>query len=256
MTDIYCDYSYHNKSFSNSHVRGLKNYLLRLQTEGKSSIFLNGRWHCVKKGDLLLAKPGDHYELAVDSNTPSGDYYMYCNNIWMDQWWERTTCSSFVRIGLDSKLISLWNHLIVEIRRPALQQMDKELIRQLFQTLCLYLERTVQEASFTSHRPYVVTQMMHYIEEYAIYNFTISQVADHVGLSVSRASYLFKSTLGQSMIDYAMDIRLSASINQMMYTSMTLSKISENCGFGTYPYFHRVFKRKYGMSPGAYRKHH
>jgi AraC family transcriptional regulator of arabinose operon len=40
----------------------------------------------------------------------------------------------------------------------------------------------------------------------------------------------------------------------MKYTSLTLEQIAEDCGFGTYPYFHRVFHKKYGVAPGIYRR--
>jgi AraC-like DNA-binding protein len=36
----------------------------------------------------------------------------------------------------------------------------------------------------------------------------------------------------------------------MKYTAMTLEHIVEDCGFGSYPYFHRVFHKKYDLAPG------
>jgi AraC family transcriptional regulator of arabinose operon len=56
------------------------------------------------------------------------------------------------------------------------------------------------------------------------------------------------------MMEYVQEIRLSAAIERMKYTTMTLEQIAVDCGFGTYPYFHKVFKKKYGMAPGAYRR--
>ena len=49
-------------------------------------------------------------------------------------------------------------------------------------------------------------------------------------------------------------MRLSFALDQMKYTDSTLEEIAENTGFGTYTYFHRVFKRKMGEAPGAYRQ--
>jgi AraC family transcriptional regulator of arabinose operon len=56
------------------------------------------------------------------------------------------------------------------------------------------------------------------------------------------------------MMEYAQEVRLSAAMERMKYTTMTLEQIAESCGFGAYPYFHKVFKKKYGVAPGAYRR--
>ena len=51
-----------------------------------------------------------------------------------------------------------------------------------------------------------------------------------------------------------MEVRLNFAIEQMKYTGSTLEEIAENSGFGTYSYFHRVFRRLKGMSPGKFRQ--
>jgi transcriptional regulator GlxA family with amidase domain len=53
------------------------------------------------------------------------------------------------------------------------------------------------------------------------------------------------------MIVYALEIRLTTATERMKYTSMTLEQIAENCGFETYPYFHKVFCKKNVEAPGV-----
>ncbi|WP_373463279.1 helix-turn-helix domain-containing protein [Bacillus sp. SORGH_AS_0510] len=60
--------------------------------------------------------------------------------------------------------------------------------------------------------------------------------------------------MGKTMIEYALEVRLSAALERMKYTTMTLEQIAEDCGFGSYPYFHRVFQKKFGIAPGVFRK--
>ncbi|MFC0470657.1 AraC family transcriptional regulator [Halalkalibacter kiskunsagensis] len=248
-----CDYSYHTKQFYSFHQTGLSDYLFRLQTEGSCEVIVNDKNIVIEKGDLLLIKPGDHYELRVEEGQNSGDYYLFCKGIWIDEWWNRSAKPTVSRIDLDEKLLTLWRHIIIEERRPPSEE-NNELIGYLLRALCLSLERTVNETSSTFSRPYAVTIMMRFIEEHALIAFKIEEVAQHAGLSVSRAVHLFKSSVGKTMIEYAQEIRLSAAIDQMKYTIMTLDQIAENCGFGGYPYFHKVFKKKYGVSPGNFRR--
>lgn len=95
---------------------------------------------------------------------------------------------------------------------------------------------------------------MRYIEEHATTVFKVEDVAKHAGLSVSRSVHLFKSAVGKTIMEYTQEIRLAAALERMKYTTHTLEQIAEDCGFGTYPYFHRVFKKKYGVAPGMYRR--
>jgi AraC family transcriptional regulator, arabinose operon regulatory protein len=124
----------------------------------------------------------------------------------------------------------------------------------LLRALCLYLERSVNETVPSFNHPYTVTRMMRYIEEHATTAIKLEDVARHGGLSISRSVQLFKSNVGKTIIEYALEIRLTAATERMKYTTMTLEQIALDCGFGSYPYFHRVFQKKYRISPSAFRR--
>lgn len=251
---FYCAYSHHTNGYHSQHKSGYPSYLFRLQTEGHCEVVVKGRKLAIEKGDLLLIKPGDHYELLVKEGQISGDYHLICEGKWVDEWWNRSTKPDVSRIDLDEKLLALWRNIMIEKRRPSSSQ-NHELSGYLLQALCLTLERAINETVPSFNVPYTVTRMLRYIEEHATSSLKVEDVAQHVGLSVSRSVHLFKSSTGKTMIEYALEIRLSAAIERMKYTSMTLEQIAEECGFGSYPYFHRVFKKKYGTAPGAYRRH-
>jgi len=254
MTNInFCNYSYHTNGYYSQDKSGYPIYLFRLQTEGFCEVVVKGRKMKLEKGDLLLIKPGDHYELLIKEGQNSGDYNLGCEGAWVDEWWSRSVKPDVSRIELDDKLLFLWRHIMIEKRRPSANQ-NEELTGYLLQALCLSLERAVSETVPSFHHPYPVIRMMRYIEEHATNAFKVADVAQHAGLSLSRSVHLFKSSVGKTMIEYAQEIRLSVASERMKYTTITLEQIAEDCGFGTYPYFHRVFKKKYDMAPGAYRR--
>jgi AraC family transcriptional regulator of arabinose operon len=77
-------------------------------------------------------------------------------------------------------------------------------------------------------------------------------VARHAGLSVSRAVALYKECYGKTIIQHAMEIRMSIALERMKYSKLTFEQIAETAGFGSYAYFHRVFKNKFGLSPSQF----
>ncbi|MBP3950280.1 AraC family transcriptional regulator [Bacillus suaedae] len=248
-----CSFSFHSKKFYSLNKNGVTNYLFRLQTEGSCEIDVNGTRTAIEKGDLLLLKPGEQYNLRIEDDQNSGDYFLFCSGEWIEEWWNRSNKPTISRIHIDEKVLLLWRQIIIEERRPIAEK-SQELISYLLQALCVSLERAVTETRPVFNRPPVVTQMMRFIEENALTAFKIEDVARHVNLSVSRAVHLFKSSVGKTMIEYSLDIQLSSAIDQMKYTSLSLGQIADNCGFGSYPYFHKIFKRTYQMSPGVYRR--
>lgn len=254
-----CGYSFHMDPFYVSTKSGLQSYLFRLQTEGICEALVNGRMIRIEAGHLLLFKPGDPYELRIekdltqtDGKIASGDYYLFCKGSWIDAWWKRSNKPTCMRIDLDPRLISLWRQLSLEKRR--MEEENAELSGYLLQALCLYLERAATETVSLQGRPFTGTRMKRFIEAHATAAFKIEDVADHVGLSISRAVHLFKEYFGKTMIQYATEVRLSSAVERMHDSSMSLEQIALSCGFGSYPYFHRAFKQRFGTSPKAYRQ--
>ena len=246
----FCGYSYHTTTYTFPFPNRLETYLIRLQTEGTARIVVNGKTYTARPGDLLLVKPGEKYELHIDAPA-SGDYHLFCNGTSLDTWWTAANRPPIASISVDPRLLSLWQHITEEARRPTDEQ-SQALIETLMEALLLMLDRSLLEVQ-TNMRPPIVSRMMRYIEGNVTNDFNIADVADAVGLSVSRTVHLFKEVTGMTIVAYAHTIRLQLAEEQMRYTQHSLERIAELSGFRSYPYFHRIFKRKYGVAPGVYR---
>ncbi|GFN30868.1 AraC family transcriptional regulator [Paenibacillus xylaniclasticus] len=246
-----CGYSRHAAPMPTQKQAALTTYLFRLQTEGHGRALVEGNMIDVTPGSLLLFKPGDPYELRIEEQdlqgTVSADYYLFCRGDWLDQWWNRNERRNHVRINPDDRIVTLWRQMVFENR--SMSHDSNELSGYLLQSLCLCLDRAIKE----SNEPYKITQMKRFIEEHAATPFRIDDVARHVGLSVSRAVHLFREGSGTTIIRYTLDVRLSMAVEKMKHTPLKLEQIAFDCGFNSYPYFHRAFKEKYGLSPNQFR---
>lgn len=250
-----CNYSYHSEPFNMNHRNGLPSYLFRLQTEGYCHALVEGRITRIEAGCLLLFKPGDVYDLRMEANTAgkvaSGDYFLICKGEWVKQWWGRTVKPQRTNIDVSDNLLSLWRQIIRENRR--MEGRNTELTHYLFCSLCLYFDQALEETITLSH-PFAVLRMKRFIEENASDAFKVKDVASHAELSVSRTAHLFKQSYGETIMQYALKVRLAMAVNQMKYSKHTLEHIAQSCGLGGYPYFHRVFKERYGLTPRLYRR--
>jgi AraC-like DNA-binding protein len=83
----------------------------------------------------------------------------------------------------------------------------------------------------------------------------LEDLARHAGLSPARLSRLFKQQTGVALVDFRNRQRVEKFLARYgAGQRMTMLEAALEAGFGSYPQFHRVFKRVLGCSPGAYRR--
>ena len=87
-----------------------------------------------------------------------------------------------------------------------------------------------------------------------MHKITIADAATEVGISQSHFMKYFKNTMGTSFIDYLNEYRLTMASRLLQSSDSSILAISEEVGYDNLSYFNRTFKKRYGMTPSAYRK--
>ncbi|MEK4350324.1 AraC family transcriptional regulator [Paenibacillus sp. FSL R5-0475] len=254
-------FSFHRKPFHMSHSHGNQNYLIRLQTEGRSRAMIDGVMTLVESGDIMLFAPNDPYYLIIDKEEypvgkpriESGDYHIFCEGTWIVEWWERAQRPSLLSVPLSENFLGLFRQLILEHRR--LSDFSPAISACYLQILCMEIDRLITDQPAITPKGYLAYRMKQYVEEHATLPFLLEDVAAHVDISVSRAVHLFKEAFGTSIIKYVNDVRLEMARERITFSPMPLEQVAETCGFANYTYFHRVFRSRFGMSPRQYRVH-
>ena len=82
---------------------------------------------------------------------------------------------------------------------------------------------------------------------------TLEQLAESIGLSMSRLSHLFKAEVGMSIQSYVRERRLLMAAMLLVQTHEHISQIAYSVGFGDVSNFNHAFKRRFGMPPRQYR---
>lgn len=242
---------------------GLNSYLFRLQTEGCAKALVDGRLQMIQPGDLLLYQPGDPYELYIEDfdlravkagHVLSGDYYVFCSGSWIANWWKQRQRAQKAHTPLDDRLISIWRQCALEqVKMDAVTTLISD---HLLKVLCWMMDRVMDDigSQHVSSGAFIPYRMRAYIDEHATEPFKVKDVANHVGLSASRAMYLFKESFGVTMKQHAMDVRLNLARNRIAFDDLPLEDIAVTCGFTHYTYFYRVFRSRFGKSPSVYRQ--
>lgn len=83
---------------------------------------------------------------------------------------------------------------------------------------------------------------------------TLKEVADQLFVNPSYLSCTFHRKTGVTFSSYLLDVRLTAAKDQLLTTNELISTVSVNSGFSSSAYFISCFKKKYGLTPYAFRK--
>jgi len=92
-------------------------------------------------------------------------------------------------------------------------------------------------------------------------DYSLSQLARRVGLSPSRLSRLFKQQAGISVVEFRNRQRIQRFLDRYEFErdsgrQITLLDAALDAGFGSYPQFHRIFRKVVGCSPAEYQRRH
>lgn len=258
-TVMYANYFSHTRPHSADYQNGLGFYLFRLQAEGTCRALVEGKVETVIPGDLLLYSPGQSYGLNVQPRRgkgsgevqPVSDYFLIGNGEWLDSWWSRAGLPGKINIGFDDTVITLWKHIIHEKKREMRHQ--AETMDYLLRAFCLTLERAAEAGKRTGGEE-TARKLKRFIENHACEPLRLETISASAGLSVSRCSSLFKAAYGQSLFAYCIDVRLKLAEQQVLYSGLALEQVAEKTGFQSYPHFCRVFRARFGLPPGEYRR--
>ena len=98
-----------------------------------------------------------------------------------------------------------------------------------------------------------IERMALFIADHYTESIPIEQIARQVHLHPNYAMSLFRKSFGISIGDYITQYRISHAQRLLVTTTMNVSEIALDSGFGSMSRFYTAFKHACGQSPGAYR---
>lgn len=117
--------------------------------------------------------------------------------------------------------------------------------------------RILSNRSFVNDKDSSESRRIQKIIDYLNANFSteisLSDVANHVGMTEVSFSRFMKKRTGKNFIEYLNDLRLGYAAQMLVNTNEYISEIAFKCGFDNLSNFNRVFKKRKGATPTEFR---
>ena len=102
--------------------------------------------------------------------------------------------------------------------------------------------------------PWQIRRIREFIQDRLPFAITCGDMAGVVRLSPNHFSRAFRASLGAAPHAFLIHARVERACLLMTSTRATLGQIATDCGFADQAHFNRLFRRRTGMSPGAWRR--
>ncbi len=220
----------------------IQRYVLHYVINGCGKYLLNDNEYQVNKGDVFISHKGDFTSYIADKHQP----FTYI--------WISFECSEAFTKLLSQKVFSaFWaQHIFKKIYNcKNFATPEWVICANLYEFFTELASR--QNSSIIFKKEYV-SMALNYIESNYSEYIKIEEIAAALGISRNHFFKVFKQATGISPQKYLISYRLNKATELLKEQKYTQKEIALRIGYPDVYTFSRMFKKKYGVSPGKYAK--
>lgn len=124
---------------------------------------------------------------------------------------------------------------------------------ELIQQMCLAYSRLVHKCKLQDYSA-LIQKVITYIEVEISSDLSLRKLANLHNVSPEYLSTLFHKETQTTLTQFINERRIELGANMLQTTSLQIQTIAECCGFPDAGYFAKLFKKRYGASPKAFRE--
>lgn len=254
--------------------------------EGSANIEVNGQYHKIKKGNLIIIPPDTPHRFWVEDNEEGELYWFHCDLfLYPDRQWvsQFYTGAEYVRL-FQSELIerehirenptfegdyklplimTVENTPDMEYRfcsifkvftqqSPYWQLTARSTFMKIFTQILI---ETRWEPMRSLRHSYVIHQIQSAVAQNYYRKISVAEICAETGLNTEYASKIFRQESGQRLVEYVTCYRLNRAKKLLLEVDLSVADIAEMVGFSSENYFCSAMKKYEGMTPMAMRNY-
>lgn len=226
--------------------------------EGDGLHLINGKKISITEGTLVIIRPEDKHTFAIRK---AGNRMVITNLAFSKANMEvyRTRYSIYARTFFPPLNEAPFTVQLT----PFLQNMFSSKIDQMFEEPrdIIHLDMLVLFIFHALHEHVSINQLMPYWLSQALERYTspfyfsqgIPGFVELTGKSTDHVNRVLHAFMNKSLTETVNKARLKYAANQLIMTNSPIKRITGECGYISINYFHRIFKKYFGVTPGEYR---
>lgn len=218
----------------------------------------------VSTGDLLVFEPGQPQLYRPDHDDPWEIFWVHFMGRRARAYLDALRCYAqpFAHLGLNTDLRESFDDLIIHASEnpdlfsrtdPKPDVLAGHLLAALLGRMLHLLGR--ERAAIANASPnFDTAAIRRYINRHLTEPLTLDELADHMHVSATHFSRLFRQQFGQSPMHYVIQQRMARAAAMLVETQAAVKQVAYSVGYDDPYHFSRLFKKHLGKSPAAWRK--
>lgn len=235
-------------------------------TSGSVDYLIDDNKYTLKKGQVLISNPGLYHKELFNPNTNCRELHLGLTNVNIFN-----NCKKdFIDIGdknvltLNSyrdEILKTCDEIVEEQKRY--KQTSPFMLKSLVMKILILIHREINEEvpNLSSHefsfksreKKAIVETITKYLNENYTQDISLYTLSKNMYLSPVYISKIFKEIMGDSPINYLIQIRLTKAKDLLKNTELSIKNISKMVGYNDPYYFSKLYKKYYGISPNKVR---
>ena len=232
--------------------------LLLIVTKGYCTIDSNGSTYRVPTPAFIWNRAGSYHRITnVPQDTRTSFLVAFTADLLEDipqklHFTEFMDGHGLFALSLNTKRLNHMKGLFhVLINSPLTQR--QLLLPCIFHQITLYL-KSGSEPIVSSNRHVYISQVLSFLEESGGGRITSKQLAERFHVSRNKLEADFKQATGRTIYAFRAQLQLQHARVLLITTNQSLVEIANVCGFTDQSHLIRSFRKRYGVTPGAFRE--
>ena len=128
---------------------------------------------------------------------------------------------------------------------------EEQLSLSFFSLMCLISEFPIHNIKESDE---FMGKALEYINSNLSSQISLDELCSVVNISKSHFCRRFKQIMGITVMEYILTTRIAAAKNLLLSDTLSISQISERCGFSSVSFFCQTFKAKEGITAKKFRQ--
>lgn len=211
----------------------------------------------IKEGTCFFLYPGVWHRYKPNPNLGWEEYWVSFKGSYVDDLMLKDFFSlkePVVEIGFNEYFLDLFHRLIETVKSadPGYLQVIPGITLEILGIVNAITKFKKENINDPTLR--LISKARFLLQEAIENPIKIENMVKDLPMGYSKFRKVFKQVTGLSPNKYYLEIRLNKAKALLLNTDLSLIKISHLTGFETPYYFSTYFKKKYGVSPIAYRR--
>ena len=223
-------------------------------TSGQGWYESQGQRWTIRRGQVLFVMVDEPHAYGGMEMNPWTMHWIHFNGLDSAEFFKTlgvTPQNPLITIGEQLNIIRLFDEVLKLCQlgySPHFLLNGAALLRQILSQLAFY-----QTFAPPDQKGLDIEQMVQFMLDSVTKAITVSQLADHAGLSRAYFSRQFTQRTGYPPLDYFIRLKMQRACELLNTSDLPVQAIGRTLGYSDPYYFSRQFKKTIGVSPKNYR---